>query len=302
MLIRTEFNDLFLLDMLPALDAVIHNKYKQRAPQYKRYYRSMPSTREMEQTTGVSGVGMLVKTPEGAPTRYDEPVQGFRKTFIHDQYSLGFRVSRVMADDDRYGLIAKTAAGLGRSARETRELHHANYINLNPVGPDGVALFATNHPIYKAGGTQSNRLGATSDLDVASLQIALTAIRKWKSPEGHLVRVRPDQLVVPPELEWRAAEILSGTMKADTANNTVNAFRHRDTESSFTKFTVWDYLSDPLKWYIWGELEDTEMRSYSREEPNTVHDVDFDTRSMKTALWTRYSYGHSDAGGVYGGF
>ena len=136
MLIRTEFNDLFLLDMLPALDAVIHNKYKQRAPQYKRYYRSMPSTREMEQTTGVSGVGMLVKTPEGAPTRYDEPVQGFRKTFIHDQYSLGFRVSRVMADDDRYGLIAKTAAGLGRSARETRELHHANYINLNPVGPD----------------------------------------------------------------------------------------------------------------------------------------------------------------------
>lgn len=302
MLIRTQFNDLFLLDMLPALDGIIHNEFAQRAPQYKKYYRAMTSTREMEQTTGFSGVGMLVKVAEGAPTRYDEPVQGFRKTYIHDQYTLGFRVSRVMADDDRYGLIAKTASALGRSARETREVLHANYVNLNPVGPDGVALFATNHPIYKAGGVQSNRLGVTSDLDVVSLQLALTAMRKWKSPEGHLVRVRPDQLVVPSELEWRASEILSGTMRSDTNNNAVNTFRHRDAEASFSKFSVWDYLTDPLKWYVWGELGETEMRSYSREEPNTVHDVDFDTRSTKTALWARWSYGHSDAAGVYGGF
>lgn len=302
MLLRTQFTDLFLLDMLPALDGFIHNAFKQRPSQYKNFFRSMTSTREMEQTTGFSGVGQMVKVAEGSPTRYDEPVQGFRKTYVHDQYSLGFRASKIMQEDDRFGLIAKTAAALGRSARETREIHHAGYVNSNQMGPDGVALFATNHPIYKAGGTQSNRLGVTADLDPVSLQLALTAMRKWKSPEGHLVRVRPDCLVVPVDLQWRAAEILAGTMRSDTTNNTVNAFRHQDGEASFNKWKVWDYLTDPLKWYVWGDLGETEMRSYSREDPNTVHDVDFDSRSTKTAIWTRYSFGHSDAAGVYGGF
>ena len=302
MLVRTSLPDLFLLDMLPAVDEIVHNKYKQRAPQYKEFFRVRPSKREMEQSTGFSGLGMLNKVAEGAATKYDEPVPGFRKTYIHDQYSLGFRASRVMADDDRYGLIAKMAAALGRSARETRELHHAGFVNSNPTGPDGVALFATNHPIYKAGGVQSNRLGVTSDLDVVSLQLALTAMRKWKSPEGHLVRLRPDKLVVPPELEWRASELLSGTMRADTANNTTNAFRNRDGEASFSKFRVWDYLTDPLKWYVWAETDELDLKSYSREEPNTVHDIDFDTRSMKTAIWTRYAYGADGGAGVFGGF
>jgi phage major head subunit gpT-like protein len=302
MIIRTQLPDLFLVDMLPAIDEIVHNKFKQRAPQYKQFFRVKPSKREMEQTTGFSGLGNLVKVAEGAPTKYDEPVMGFRKTYIHDQYSLGFRASRVLRDDDRYGVIAKMAAALGRSARETRELHHAQFINTNPAGPDGVPLFSELHPIYKAGGVQSNRLGVTSDLDVVSLQLALTKMRKWKSPEGHLVRLRPEKLVVPPDLEWRAAELLGGTMRSDTANNTINAFRHRDGESSFTKYVVWDYLTDPLKWYVWAEMDDLDLKSYSREEPNTIHDVDFDTRSMKTAIWTRYSYGADGGAGVFGGF
>jgi hypothetical protein len=65
---------------------------------------------------------------------------------------------------------------------------------------------------------------------------------------------------------------------------------------------VWDYLTDASKWYIWGSAEDTDIRWYWREQPNTIHDVDFDTRSIKTAMWMRFSYGHSDFYGVYGGF
>jgi phage major head subunit gpT-like protein len=302
MIIRAQFPDLLLVDMLPAIDEIIHNKFMQRAPQYKEFFRIRKSTREMEQTTGFSGLGNLVKVAEGKPTVYDEPVPGFRKTYIHDQYSLGFRASRVLADDNRQGLIGKMSAALGRSARETRELHHAGFINANPVGPDGVPLFATNHPIYKAGGVQSNRLGVTSDLDVVSVQLGLTALRKWKSPEGHLVRLKPHKLVVPSALEFRAAEILSGTMRSDTANNTVNAFRHRDGESPFNTYRVWDYLVDPLKWYIWCELDEVDLKSYSREEPNTVHDIDFDTRSLKTAIWTRYCYGADGGTGLFGGF
>lgn len=304
MILRTQFSDLYLASMLPALDAIIFNKYNQFAPQYTTFFRVLNSTREIEQTTQVSGLTLFTPVPENSPTRYDEPVQGFNKTYQHQQWALGFRASRVAVDDDRHGIIKKMATDLGRSARETLEVMVANYITANSVGPDGQALFSTSHPLVKAGGVQSNRLGTSSDLDVVTLQLALTAFRKQVDSSGRKVRIQPQQLVVPPDLEWVASEILGGNMRADTANNTPNAFKDRDGFSTFNKWKVWDYLAPATvsNWYIWGAPADTELRFYWREQPNTVHDVDFDTRSIKTAMWMRFSLGHSDFYGVYGGF
>jgi len=38
-------------------------------------------------------------------------------------------------------------------------------------------------------------------------------------------------------------------------------------------------------------VSDTELRFYTEEEFNTIHDVDFDTRSLKTAGWMRFAVG-----------
>jgi hypothetical protein len=132
------------------------------------------------------------------------------------------------------------------------------------------------------------------------LQIALTQFRKQVDSSGKKVRVAPKALIVPPDLEFTAAEILSGSMRSDTANNTVNAFRHRDSFGSFSQFFVWDYLTDPDAWFITADKGDTELRFYWREKPVTVHDTDWETRSIKTGMWFRYSSGWSDYQGVWG--
>lgn len=53
-------------------------------------------------------------------------------------------------------------------------------------------------------------------------------------------------------------------------------------------------------WFIEADPEETELRWYDREAFNTVHGIDFDSRSMKTAGWMRNSCGWNGWFGVFG--
>jgi phage major head subunit gpT-like protein len=303
MIVRAQFSDLFLVDMLPAIDQVIYDRYKRWASQYTKIFRMMDSDRSIEQTTEVTGFGLFSQVNEGGNVRYDEPLQAYDKTYTHGQWALGFKSTRVAIDDDKFGFIKRLGQELGASAAETIEVDAAadlnNGFSSSFLGPDGVALFSTAHPL-RGGGTQSNRLTVAADLDVPQLELALTACRNWKNHRGHKKRIPMTRLVVPADLEFAAAEILTGTLRSDTANNTVNAFRHRSGMSSFSDYFVYDYLTDPDAWFVAADPEDTELRYYWREKPNTVHDIDFDSRSVKTAMWFRMSHGWSGYLGWFG--
>lgn len=303
MQIRTQFPDLFLTSMLPALDELIFNKFDRYPPQFTNVYREMTSSRSIEQTSEISGLGTFTTVGEGENVRYDQAVPGFNKTYLHTQWALGFKMSRIMIDDDKFAIINKLAEDLGRSGKETVELDvvqdFINGFNNSFPGPDGVSLFNASHPLVKAGGVQSN-VGSATDLDVSSLETALTAFRRMKDPSGKKIRVRPQTLIIPPELEFVASEIINATMRSDTANNTPNAFKHRVGMPSFQDVVVWEYLTDVDAWFISADKNETELRFYWREKPNTVHDVDFDSRSVKTAMWYRESHGWSSFYGVWG--
>lgn len=303
MLVRANFGDLYLTSMLPAIDELIFQRYDKYPDNYTKVFRVMDSTRSIEQTTEVTGFGLFGSVAEGGRVTFDDPKQGFDKTYTHGQYALGFRITKVAIDDDKYGFIQKLGSELGRSAKETVEIISAGVFNngfdSSFAGPDGKALFATDHPLV-GGGTQSNRLAVAADLDISSLELLLTDFRKLVDHRGKKIRIVPTRLIVPPDLEWIAAEILSGTQRSDTSNNTVNAFRHRAGMASFQKYFVWEYLTDPDAFFIAGDKEDTELRYYWREKPNTIHDLDFDTRSIKTAMWFRMSVGWSGYLGVSG--
>jgi phage major head subunit gpT-like protein len=303
MQIRTQFPDLFLTTMLPALDEVIFDKFDQYPPQYSQFFRVMSSTRSIEQTSEIAGLGTFGQVSEGGSVRYDEAVPGFSKTYTHTQYGLGFKMTRVMVDDDRWGIIHKLASELGRSANETIELDavgdFVNGFDTAFAGPDGKPLFSATHPLVKNGGVQSNLVPA-ADLDIPSIETALTLFRRMKDPTGKKIRVRPTKLIIPPELEFQASEIMSSKMRSDTANNTPNAFQARIGLSSFSNACIWEYLVDPDSWFISADQAETELRYYWREKPSTVHDVDFDSRSIKTAMWFRMSHGWSSFYGLVG--
>lgn len=302
MFIRTIFPDLYLQSMLPAIDEVVMTKYSRFPDEFVDVFRMETSSRSIEQTSEVTGFGQFAVVPEGDTTRYDDPLPGFNKTYVHAQYGLGFRVTKVAMDDDRFGVVKKLATELGRSAKETLEVTAANVINTgfsSATGPDGQTLFSTTHPLL-GGGVQSNRLAYATDPDVTSIQLALTLMRQTVNHRGKKLRIPPKKLIVPPAEEFLAAELLGGADRSDTANRTINAFRRRSGLPSFDSWMVWDYLTDPDAWMIEGEKEDTELRFYNREQFNTVHDIDFDSRSVKTAGWMRFSCGYNGWYGLLG--
>ena len=302
MFIRSIFPDLFLQSMLPAIDEVVMTKYSRFPDQYSEVFRMESSSRGIEQTTEVTGFGQFAVVTEGATTPYDEALPAFNKTYVHAQYGLGFKVSKVAMDDDKFGVVRKLSTELGRSAKETIEVTAANIFNTgftSATGPDGVYLFSTAHPLV-GGGTQTNRLSYATDPDVTSIQLALTDTRQTTDHRGKKLRIPMRKMIVPTALEFVTAELLGGADRADTANRTINAFRRRSGMPSFDNWMVWDYLTDPHAWFLEGEKEDTECRFYNRESFNTVHDIDFDSRSVKTAGWMRFSVGYNGFYGTYG--
>jgi phage major head subunit gpT-like protein len=279
--------------MLPAIDEVVMTKYSRYPDEFSEVFRVESSTRSIEQTTEVTGFGQMAVIPEGDTTRYDEALPGFNKTYIHGQYGLGFKVTKVAMDDDKFGVVRKLATELGRSAKETKEVTAANVFNTgftSSTGPDGTTLFSTAHPLI-GGGTQTNRLSYATDPDVTSIQLALKDMRKTVDHRGKRLRIPPKKAIFPPELEFIGAELLGGSDRADTANRTINAFKRRSGMPSFDSWMVWDYLTNPDAWFLEAEKEDTELRYYDREAFNTVHDIDFDSRSVKTAGWMRERWG-----------
>jgi phage major head subunit gpT-like protein len=304
MMIRSSFPDLFMASMLPALEEVTMMKFARHPPQYSRIFRVSSSGKSIEQYSEMTGLGLGVEIPEGGDMRYDQPLPGFRKTYIHAQFGLGYRASRIMADDDRFGVIKQMAGELGRSMRETVELHAAADLNNGFAGgafagPDGFPLFSATHPLVKAGGVWSNT-GTAADLDVTSLELALTQFRNMIDPAGKKIRMVPDQLVLPTALEFAAAEMLKGLMRSDTANNTINAFKNRVGMASFSDIFIYEYLTDPDAWFVRATKEETSLRFWWRERPSLVHEIHFDSRSLKSAMWMRFSHGWDNAFGWYG--
>lgn len=302
MFIRTLFPDLYLQSMLPAIDEVVMTKYARFPEEFSDVFRMETSSRSIEQTTEVTGFGQFAVVPDGETTRYDDALPGFNRTYVHAQYSLGFRVTKPSMDDDKFGVVKKLATELGRSAAETREVTAANVINTgftSATGPDGVSLFNTAHPLI-GGGTQTNRLSYATDPDVTSIQLALRDMRQTLDHRGKKLRIPPKKAIFPPNLEFIGAELLGGTDRPDTANRTINAFRRRSGMPSFDSWMVWDYLTDPDAWFLEADKEDTELRFYNREAFNTVHDIDFDSRSVKTAGWMRFAVGFNGFYGLYG--
>jgi phage major head subunit gpT-like protein len=303
MFIRTLFPDLYLQSMLPAIDEVVMTKYSQFPDEFKEVFRMESSSRSIEQTTEVTGFGQFAVIPEGGDTRYDEALPGFNKTYTHAQYGLGFRVTKVAMDDDKFGVVKKLATELGRSGKETKEVTVANIVNTGfagvVLGPDGVGLFSTAHPLI-GGQTQSNRLSYATDPDVTSIQLVLTLMRQTLDQRGKKLRIPPKKAIFPPNLEFIGAELLGGDTRPDTANRAINAFKRRSGLPSFDSWMVWDYLTDTDAWMVEGDVGDTELRYYDREAFNTVHDIDFDSRSVKTAGWMRFSAGYNGFYGIVG--
>ena len=303
MIIRGNYADLFFETALPAINAVLWQAFKKKPKMYDKLFSVESSSRSIEQFTAVSGVGLFTEIPETGEVRFDQPVAGFNCTFKHKSFGLGVEFSKELIEDDKWAQVRRASAELGNSADETTEIDAASTFNnafsASFLGPDAVALCSTAHPLYKAGGTQTNTLAVAADLDVTSLEIALTDWELTRKANGQLVRLPTPKLLVGANNRWNAHEMLKGQFRSDTANHTVNAFKWGE-DGAVDEIVVWPRISSGDAWFLVAPPASNGLVWFWRIKPES-HPI-FDERTLRGGTWMRYrkSHGWNDFYGVYG--
>lgn len=294
MLTRSQARDL----LEPGLREVYDDAFQEEPLVYPRIFNMLSSSKQDETDTGFTGFKLHTVKTENASLEYDDPIQMYDVTYVHDEYSLGFKVSEVLWEDDQYNVIKRKAAQLGRSARRTQEVSAAGVFNnaftSTTLGGDGQELASTVHPRSDAGSSQSNASATGITLTDANLETARIAARQQLDDRGLIIQVMPDLLVVPVDLE-KTAEILTGSsLRPGTADNDLNFNRGK------FQTVAWEYITtNNTAWFLIDKSQH-KLNFFWRVRNQFKNDSAFDTGALLFKSRMRYSVGFSDWRGFWG--
>ena len=257
------------------------------------------STQHTESDLSRSTLGAIPVVTEGAAVTYDDINEGYKKTYTHVQYGLGFAVTRVMWEDDLYGQMVDASRSLAQSARITVETACANVFNngfsSTYAGGDALALFSAVHTLIE-GGTSANAPSTNADLSKTTLRAAITAFRNMRDDRNNKLVIPPKYLIVPAALEFTALELTQSRLDPESGNNAINPINGR------LEVKVWDYLTDDDAWFISAGKDHPLMRAQViwRVRPQFSNKDDFSTDNALFKVRFRMSTGFSDWRGLYG--
>ena len=284
----------------PGLRKIYGDAYTSFPEEYTQVFEIDSSTKSYEYDLSVSGLGLVPEKAQGQPISYDTAYQGYKKTYTHVTYGMGFMVTREMYEDDQYRVIKGMPKGLARSTRHSIELLAANILNYGFTGSsayygsDSKELCATDHPLI-GGGTFSNELATSADLDITSYEQALIDIQKFTDDRGLKIYAKPMKLIIPPELSFQAQMILKSSQLPDTANNNYNPAQGTMPGG----FTTMHWLTDTDAWFIKTDVPNG-LTFIWRRRPDFGQDNDFDSENAKYKTTYRCSLGWTDPRGVFG--
>ena len=279
-------------EVKPQFDKIYHVKKSTKAKETEFGMGAMSPWAEFGAITGTYGTGgsLIPAIPAMPEVPYEIVPPGLERVYIHKEFAKGFMVERKFIDDEQYQVIEKMSKDLARAGRYKVEQDASTILNAGFAGAgyDGVPLFSANHPLIGGGAGSNVTTGALSDI---TLKAASTLMRKQVDEAGKLIQLQPDTLIVPPELEWLAYELVRSDQKPGTANNDINTMRGR------YKIVVYDFLTDPKTWFL-VDSSRHEMNFFWRVKPEFGREKDFNTYVSKWKGYMRYSFGYSDYRGV----
>nr|DAN76749.1 MAG TPA: major capsid protein [Caudoviricetes sp.] len=196
------------------------------------------SNRDFKEAARValSEAGNLELVPEGGQFPQDVFGEASARTKVAT-YGKIFSLTRQAIINDDLGLFSKIATKYGSAAK--RLVNKMVYAQLTGTVKmqDGVALFDNKH---------GNVAGTGEALSVKAIAKAITAMRRQKGITGAAnLNITPKYLVVPPELEVTAYQIVNSTAAVDGVNSgVVNPYKGRFVVVADAE------LTDPDAWYL----------------------------------------------------
>jgi hypothetical protein len=287
-------------ELEPGLNALFGLEYKRYENEHAEIFDTENSDRAFEEEVMLSGFANAAVKPEGSGVSYDNAQETYTARYTHETIALAFAITEEAIEDNLYDRLAsRYTKALARSMANTKQVKAANVLNnafnSNFAGGDGVELCATNHPTIA--GTYSNELATSADLNETSLEQALIDIAAFTDERGLKVAARGLKLIIPSELQFTAERLMKSSNRVGTADNDINAIGSMGMIPQ--GYTVNHYLTDTAAFFIKTDVPNG-LKMFVRSPIKTSMEGDFDTGNVRYKARERYSFGFSDARGIFG--
>lgn len=279
--------------LLPHLHAVAWNidAYNDL---FKNIFTCFTGERAVEYELLMGDMGPAQEKAEGAPFYTGSMQELWKAAYPTRTYGISFTITQEALDDNLYpDQFPMTATMFKDSMSAARNISAMDIINggFEPsfANGDGQPLFSLNHPIAK--GVQANTFPNRIDLNEASLEDAITAMKLWESWGGIKQNINPFRLYLPPSLQYQASRLLNGRERTGTANREISALVHDDYIPG--GYTVNPYIDDPS---FWGILTDIEhgFKFFQKRKPTVNYNMDSSTNNFTARIFERNSKGFTD--------
>ena len=266
-------------------------------------------------TESYAWLGAVTGMKEWTDERQDSDVKEHDFSIKNRSWEGSIAVDRDAVEDDQYGQINVRVKDLGTRAKQfPDELlfellsqgnlttgTSTNFVGKNIACYDALSFFSASHPV---GSTTQSNVGSTA-LGIASLQAGITAMRRFQDDKNKPMPVTPDLLVIPPDLEWTARELLNsayfpaeGTATAKLATNVLKGV---------VDLQVANWLSDTANWFLLATKGTVKPLLFQmRRKPEFVALTTGQDAFMRKKWWygvdARYNAGFGEWRNAYGAF
>lgn len=278
--------------LAPGIRAVIGTSLEGRESYYSKFYEMETSERNYEDYLAAAGLPIATRKTQGQPIQTYDPLEGNTKRVDFEVWAIGFEVTQEAWEDDLYAsdgsALRAASTGIADSLVERVEIEAHRPLNAEgfdgstfTVLPDSSGLFATSHSPVSGGeaAAQANRPSTEVDLNVTSYRAGLTTFRKYTNDRGLRIPgyTSPARLIVAPDLEFDALEVVGSSNRPDTANRVENVTKNR------TSVEVSPYITDTDQWIIQGSRH--MMKFFWRWRPRLDN---FDDRRSRVAVFVGF--------------
>ena len=287
-------------ELEPGLNALFGLEYKRYENEHAEIFDTENSDRAFEEEVMLSGFANAAVKPEGSGVSYDNAQETYTARYTHETIALAFAITEEAIEDNLYDRLAsRYTKALARSMANTKQVKAANVLNnafnTNFAGGDGVELCSDSHPTIA--GTYSNELATSADLNETSLEQSLIDIAAFTDERGLKVAARGMKLIIPSELQFTAERLMKSSGRVGTADNDINAIASMGMIPQ--GYTVNHYLTDTAAFFIKTDVPNG-LKMFVRSPIKTSMEGDFDTGNVRYKARERYSFGFSDARGIFG--
>ena len=240
----------FPWEVYPALRDVIYEEYAAPTLVYPSITVSDSTEKYYEEETTEVGIGLFTETADGEDYHEDQNFPGYYTRYNLAKFTSYFRVTEDLMEFEKYNTMGRRSRDLGNKANVTEDtmVHLIYNQGFTQNLGDGFPLFSLDHPGYPGSGAKyPNVLSVQASLSYTSFNSVLTAIKRQTDERGTLIRMRPRKLVVAPENELTAREILKSAGRPDTANRADNELKGM---ADGIDIVVDPYINSPSMWFI----------------------------------------------------